>query len=762
MEILRKITVQPYIQQLSTLWQNLRPKIHFNVSLRLLLIGLFMIQIFLAVGSVGYLSFVNGQKAVNDLVTQLMNKTSSVVDQHLNSYLAVPTQLNQMNADAVKTGILDLQNLEVSGKYLWKQMQLYKNLGYNGYLLTTGKGAGAGNYPDRKLKTLEIFSDVTEGVSKIKSYSMDEDGNIKTLMNTYDYQGLAQPWYVKTVKAGYPIWSGVHPWVGAFNSGSIAASANYPIYNNQGKLTAVFGIDLLLSNISKFLDNIDFSDNGVIFIMDRNGLLVANSGDTNPYKFASGEVERLAAIHSSNPLIKSTSKYLLNSLDNLQTIQEPQQIKFNFRGNDQFVKVTPWKDKLGLDWLVVIAVPESDFMAQIDANTRNTIFLSIVILILVFIVSTCTSNCITQPIFELSKVSELIANGQLNKSVDVRGTYELKILSDTFNKMVQQLQESFTALETANQNLEIANTELEARVEKRTVELKATIEELHQTQAQIVQSEKMSALGEMIAGIAHEINNPVNFIYGNIYHLKDYSDDLLTLIQLYQSYLTEPPEEIAEKLVEIDFEFLQQDLCKVLISMEIGTQRIQEIVLSLRNFSRLDEAEVKAVDINEGINSTLVILSHRLKAKCARTEIEIIKNYGNLPLIDCYASQINQVFMNIINNAIDALEEQDKLRSLEEIKAKPSTIKISTVYDHEWISIHIADNGMGIQQKDSSRVFNPFFTTKGVGEGTGLGLSISYQIITQKHCGQLFFNSVPGEGTEFVIKLPLNGSRFKL
>lgn len=761
MKLLTKIGTLLNRTHLSNVWQNLRSKTSFNVSIRFLLIVPFMIQVLLAVSLVGYLSFINGQNAVNDLVTQLMDRTSSLVNQRLNSYLAVPTQLNQMNADAVKTGVLDLENLEVSGKYLWKQMQLYENLGYNGYLLPTGRGAGAGNYPDRNLKTLEIFPVVVEGISKINSYAMDEEGNKEALLNTYDYEGLNQPWYTKTVKAGRPIWTGIHPWIGAFNSGSIAASANYPIYDNNGELNAIFGIDLLLSNISNFLENIHFSNNGVIFIIERNGLLVANSGDTKPYNFMEGEVERLAASDSNNPLIQATAKYLRNSQGGFQDITESQEMKFNFQGTKEFVKIAPWRDKLGLDWLVVFSVPESDFMAQIQTNTRNTIFLSLGTLGIVFIIGLYTSNWITQPISDLSNASQLIASGNLDKLVDVKGTNELKILSQSFNYMAKQLKSSFTALETANQNLEKTNNELEERVQQRTLDLEETIEELHQTQAQIVQTEKMSALGEMVAGIAHEINNPVNFIHGNVNYVKEYGNDLLKITKMYQNYFPEPPAEIRETLIDIDFEFLQEDFTKVISSMEIGTTRIQELVLSLRNFSRLDEAEVKAVNIHDGINSTLVILNHRLKIKSNAMGIEIIKNYGDIPVIDCYASQLNQVFLNIINNAIDALEERDKLLSVEEIQANPSTIKISTVCKDGWISVHIIDNGMGIKEKDSSRVLNPFFTTKGVGKGTGLGLSISYQIITQKHGGNLLFHTNPGEGTEFIIQLPVNNSKLK-
>ncbi|MGD1944401.1 MAG: ATP-binding protein [Leptolyngbyaceae cyanobacterium] len=288
----------------------------------------------------------------------------------------------------------------------------------------------------------------------------------------------------------------------------------------------------------------------------------------------------------------------------------------------------------------------------------------------------------------------------------------------------------------------------------KAAQLEESLQTLQQTQTQLVQTEKMSGLGQMVAGIAHEINNPVNFIYGNIPHIKEYLGDLTTLVSLYQKHHPNPAPAVADFIAEIDLEYLLADLSKILTSFQLGSQRIRQIVSSLRTFSRLDEADMKAVDIHEGIDSTLLILHHRFKAKPDRPEIHIVKEYSELPLLECYPSQLNQVFMNLLSNAVDALE-QELMAGDRAHKPEAATVKIITAKLNNQVLIRIRDNGPGIDEQHRAKLFDPFFTTKPIGKGTGLGLSISHQIVADKHGGQLTVSSELGQGSEFQIYVPI-------
>jgi GAF domain-containing protein len=313
----------------------------------------------------------------------------------------------------------------------------------------------------------------------------------------------------------------------------------------------------------------------------------------------------------------------------------------------------------------------------------------------------------------------------------------------------------------AHLSVALQQSELLSQTQQQTEQLANALKNLQQTQTQLIQTEKMGSLGQLIAGVAHEINNPVNFIYGNLSYTNQYANDLLAMLNLYEQHFPDSHPEIVAKADAIDLAFLSEDLPKIISSLKIGADRIRKLVLSLRNFSRIEEAEMKAVDIHEGIDSTLVILQHRFKATPKSPSIEIIKTYGELPLVDCYASQLNQVFMNVLSNALDALEEYNTSRTLAEVKNSPSKITIQTNIKQETsaklptVVIQITDNGPGMSQETIAKIFDPFFTTKSIGKGTGLGLSISYQIVVEKHGGIFKCSSEIGQGTEFWIEIPL-------
>ncbi|GAB1538705.1 hypothetical protein NUACC21_13690 [Scytonema sp. NUACC21] len=292
-------------------------------------------------------------------------------------------------------------------------------------------------------------------------------------------------------------------------------------------------------------------------------------------------------------------------------------------------------------------------------------------------------------------------------------------------------------------------------LEQKVAEVSLAYNDLQQIQIKLIQSEKLSSLGQIVAGIAHEIYNPINFIYGNLIYANEYTHDILNLLRLYQDEYPLLTPRIQANMATIDLDFLQNDILKLFDSITLGAQRIQEIVKSMRVFSRIDEANMKAVNIHEGIDSTLTLLNYRLRAKPERPSIVVVKDYGQLPLVECWAGQLNQVFMNILTNAIDALDEYNQQLSFEEIKQQQNRIEIRTaMIGDDRVAIHIADNALGISEYVKAKLFEPFFTTKSFGRN-GLGLSISYQIIVEKHGGNLYCQSTLGKGTEFIIEIPI-------
>ena len=384
-------------------------------------------------------------------------------------------------------------------------------------------------------------------------------------------------------------------------------------------------------------------------------------------------------------------------------------------------------------WLAIVEIPFTEALIPLRRLLLVTVLGLLLIIPVILLTSFQWIRRIIMPLKRLQNVATHLSNGDLTVRVPIEASHqeshnELHILSQLFNHMAEQLQQKMADI-----------------TEEKHVSEQA-LNQLRQTQSQLVQAEKMSSLGKMVAGIAHEINNPVSFIHGNTNCLNGYVQDIMDLLNLYQSHYPNPPIDIQDKAEDLDLDFVQEDIVKILSSMKVGTQRIREIVQSLRIFSRLDESEVKPVNIHDGIDSALLILNSRLKSDGLSAGIEVEKQYGVLPEVVCFAGQLNQVFMNILSNAIDALREGNR---------KNPKIQITTEVQQTQIQIDIKDNGPGIPKQIQSKIFDPFFTTKAVGTGTGMGMSISYKIITDTHGGHLSVVSEPDQGARFTIHLPL-------
>jgi signal transduction histidine kinase len=784
-----------------TLLPSVLTKAAHKLPLQSILIISFVAQIFTAVGLVGYLSFKNGQQAVNDLAGQLMDEVNSRINLQLEAYLNVPPKLNQAHVNHAELNLLNLQDTTSLERYLWYQAQEHDSIGFHIFGNAQGDYAGIERLDsgDRQI----VASDLVNGY---RVYGGDRQGYRTQLIRKRDgqYDPRQRPWYKAAVAAKKPTWGNIYVW---FKNQKLGLPAVQPVYDKQGKLVGVFGTELALSQVSEFLQSLKLGRSGQTFIIERSGLMVASSTQEPLFeKKGKDQFERTPISKSQNALSIATSRHLQQTFGDLKQIKSTQNLKVKLNNEWQYLRVTPFQDQYGLDWLVVVVLPEKTFMAKIDENTQTTILLCLGGLAIATISGIYTARWITRPLLKLSRATEDLASqfgsAQLDSTQSIypesesservsaitaatweervkgEGCQEISGLARSFNRMAHHLQTSFTTLEQTNE-------QLEERVESRTGELKSALQELKRTQIQMVQSEKMSSLGQLVAGIAHEINNPVNFIHGNIHYVDEYTKTLLDIIDRYQTE-TSPLADLKTYVDDTDLEFLTADLAKLLSSMKVGTDRIREIVLSLRNFSRLDEAELKLADIHEGIESTLLILQHRLNTDASainanainanatdanatdanrtntkQPKIHLVRDYAELPKLKCYAGQLNQVFMNVLNNAIDALEEVKTFTDNTEDQALP-TITIRTSVNHQtvnantknWVEIAIADNGIGMSEETLQHIFDPFFTTKPVGKGTGMGMSVCYQIITKTHAGKINCSSTPNVGTEVVIQLP--------
>jgi signal transduction histidine kinase/DNA-binding NarL/FixJ family response regulator len=672
--------------------------------LRLVLILPFVVQIFVAVGLTGYFSLSNGQKAIDDMVNQLMGKVNALVDLHLDNYLTTPHQINQINLKGINSGLIDLNNPVKIERLFWQQVKTF-NVSYINFGSERGDFVGVGLNRDNKIVAEFINQSHKQ---KIFTYSLDDRGKQQKLIDTNDYDFAAEPSYADAVKAGKPIWSRIYSIGGGWQD-ILAISSSYPVYDSQTKLLGVLAIDVHLSHIDKFLQEIKISPQGKVFIIERDGLLVASSTPEKPFTIVDKVAQRSNAIDSKNESIAAIAKNIQQRFGSFNKIQQQQNFEFVVNHESHYIRIEPWRDRYGLDWLVVAFVPKSDFMEQIVANTRITIFLCFLALCGAILLGLLTSRWITRPIVKLKDASLAIAAGELDRQVQIEGINELETLGNSFNQMAKQLQESFNALEIANQ-------ELETKVTERTAELQ---------EAKEIADAANQAKSDFLASMSHELRTPLNGILGYA--------------------------QILQRSLILD----NKERDNIRIISQCGNHLLT-LINDILDLAKIEARKMELHPTNCHFPSFLMGIVEICQPRAEQKNIKL--NYEPTPDLPSSVyideKRLRQVLINLLSNAIK-FTDRGSVTFIVTILNYSQRIK-NGLYLAK-LHFQVNDTGVGIDPTQIDKIFQPFEQVGEVSykrEGSGLGLTICQKIASMMG-SNIKVSSELGVGSSFSFDLEL-------
>jgi two-component system, sensor histidine kinase ChiS len=654
-------------------------QISSKIPLRTIIVVPFVLQIIVAVGLTGYLSFRNGQKAVNELANQLLQEVNSRISQHLKIYLETPYRINKINEDMINLGLLDLQNSAILERYFWLQMKEFDSVTFIGF----GNNQGGFVTTIRQYDG-SLFFELNENfvAGNYYTYLADPEGNRQTLLRVRpNYDARQRPWYKAAVVGGKPTRSKIYTY---FTKQDLGMSTSQPLYDQNGELQGVIAADLGLSQIGLFLQTLKIGKSGQTFIIERDGLLVASSTSEKPFiREKDNNIKRFAASESQEPLIRATAQYLTEKYGNFYNIKNDIDLTFYINGAKYFVEVVPISDQKGIDWLATVVVPEADFMEQINANTRSTIVLCIIALCVAIIVGILTARWVIEPILALNNAAKEIAKGDWDKTVNIERSDELGELAKSFNVMGIQLKESFQRLEHQNEELQ--------RLDK----LK----------------------DEFLANTSHELRTPLNGIIG-----------------------------LAESLINGVAGPISETGKANLVMIASSGRRLANLVNDILDFSKLRyqniELQIKPISLREIVE---IVLTLSRPLVLGKKNLNLVNQIPpNFPLIAADENRLQQIFLNLIGNAIKFTTE--------------GKITVSSNVMNDSVEITVSDTGIGISEEKFDRIFESFEQADGSTAreygGTGLGLAVTKQLV-ELHGGIISISSQIGVGSQFTFTLPI-------